>query len=258
MNLKTQFIKKIIYSLFIFMGLFFLSGEAKADVITDTMMGGMPGSRARNVTMTISHNQEFEQGDSINFSFSGEFKSPNITCGKVEAAARLTFWETNPYYPGEWIVSERTNNRTLIGTSHSGRSVTCTETGESGWVRVTGTGLTATIPSDLEVDYTVAAIYLVYYRSDGTGGWNTGSFGEKISIVRQTCECSTDSHRAPKNAPNVSTAPCIGAKGVCNTNCKKVTTNNCLYDILVPTKTVSEWNSFIGNHPSCVSVTPCI
>jgi len=87
--------------------------------------------------------------------------------------------------------------------------------------------------------------------SNGTLG---GSYTNSSCSIGVCCFCSADYYYVP----DYSTTECIGARGVCSSNCKRVTTGSCPDSgIFVPTKTTSEWNVFINNLPSCASVTSC-
>ena len=44
---------------------------------------------------------------------------------------------------------------------------------------------------------------------------------------------------------------------VSNLSCYRVTNSNSSYSIFVPTKTISEWNTFISNKPSYISINSC-
>jgi len=87
-----------------------------------------------------------------------------------------------------------------------------------------------------------------------SNGTLSGSYTNSSCSIGVCCFCSADYYYVP----DYSTTECIGARGVCSSNCKKITTGNCPDSgIFVPTKTTSEWNEFLSNLPSCTSVTSC-
>ena len=73
-----------------------------------------------------------------------------------------------------------------------------------------------------------------------------------FTTVGPCCSCSADYYRVNKNT----TSGCIGAKGICGSNCKKII-NNSVGHIFIPAKTQAEWNNFISHPPSGVSVLSC-
>jgi len=354
--------KKIIVSIVFLISLFSVFDYVNATLIDDTRSGMLHASRARNTIFHhISHNQVFKPGDSINFGFTTEIKNPNITCGIVKVTAFLSDIEIDNYgyenFTAPWL--------SLIGAGHQeGVTASCVDLG-NGWSRISAPNMVAEIPSDISESYEAAGVYPVFYRSDGTGGWNTGALSEHIQISFSPCSlpwggsiasgasvtayaassvpcgsscasqtrtcsngslsgsytnsscsvvacpcslpwggsiasgasvtayadssvpcgstCSSQTRTCSNGTlggsytnsscsigvccfcsadyyyvPDYSTTECIGARGVCSSNCKRVTTGSCPDSgIFVPTKTTSEWNVFINNLPSCASVTSC-
>ena len=86
-----------------------------------------------------------------------------------------------------------------------------------------------------------------------SNGSLSGSYLKSSCGVETCCTCSADYYNVAQGV----TTGCVGAKNVCGSNCKKIFNNNCGFNIFAPAKTTTEWNSFIGNFPSCVTVTNC-
>jgi len=260
--------KIIIFAIFI-VSLFATFDYAEANIVNSMR-------DCRNFQMNnITHDQLFHPGDNINFTFSVECpKNLIINKGANPTECKAAFGLGNALdnsfgYPfgtaGNWPLTD-------LG---------------DGYVRCQGTAVYE-FPS-LDKKYRLALIYPMFTGYSHHGISNLGVFGEHIlhtcaetpwpspprcigdfetqtrtktdcTVETRTvegtevcCACDKEYYRIEKGK----TSECIGAKGICDRNCKKIT-NNCSSAIFVPAKTENEWLSLpLGTYAGCIDSVEC-
>jgi len=207
-----------------------------------------------SLNFVVIGNQPFKVGDTITYDFTARVSYPNMKymavtfgLGKGNCSVLGGFgFNSDSHDP-----TQETFGPVINGIYHVTRQYT--------------------IPNIPDIDdYTVAFAYPSYFEENPChdpndwmcwwSGWNQCTYNVPVVINTCSCDRSHDYIRAYRGQTSVcvSSKNSCGSSCSCDSTCKKIIVGGtCSGDIFVPLKTWAEWNSFINNHPGCVSTPGC-